>query len=74
MKVASFRNGGHRAFITTSHRGEWVKLKISDGHTTVEVTLKPEQVGAVIDNLSAERRVAGQLARTAAERERVPVT
>lgn len=69
MHVETFRNGGHRAVITTDHRGTWVKLKLSDGMATVEVTLKPDQVTKVIAALQRETEIATQLARAAAQRE-----
>jgi hypothetical protein len=63
MKVESFRNGGHRALITTGHKGEWIKLKVGDGHTTVEITLKPAQARTVLANLEREVGIAETLAK-----------
>lgn len=62
MKTAVFKNGAHRASISTSHKGAWIKLRITDGHEDVEITLKPSQATKICENLLAEIEVASLLA------------
>lgn len=69
MKVETLRNGAHRAIVTTAHKGAWVKLKVSDGHTAVEITLKPSQAVTVCDNIMNEVMVAASLTKTSADHE-----
>lgn len=61
MKTETFRNGAHRAIVTTSHKGEWIKLKITNGHEDIEITLKPEQAGVICANLNAEMHIVSAL-------------
>lgn len=62
MKVMPFRTGAHHCTITTDHRGAWISLKVTDGHTTVEVRLTPAQAGTLCDQLRLEQSIAGDFA------------
>jgi hypothetical protein len=68
MKIITFRHGAHRATVTTDHRGGWVILKVSDGHSQVEIRMTPIQTGVLCDQLSTEQEIVAAFA--AAERMR----